>query len=75
MPSTWIMGWRHNVKFCKQTQDHYFTITVESNHINNDPEDNEEISAMALSNLVLELRFLASSIAKLLEKEVVKKPH
>lgn len=62
------------MKFSKKTSDSYFRITVESDLIDDIPDD-EQLPAESVAALILELELLAAELRKLIADEVAAKPN
>jgi hypothetical protein len=54
------------VRLEKRTSDRFFKIIVESDELNDDMDDNEEIPATSVEQLILELELLAAELRKFL---------
>lgn len=63
------------MKFSKHTSDNFFKITVESEALSDDLEDNEAIPSESLQSLILELELLAAELRKLLDEDSLAKPN
>lgn len=60
------------MKFSKTTPDRYFKLSIESDLLSDDEDDNEQIPIDSLSQLILELELITYELKQLLldDKEV-----
>ena len=57
------------MKFTKHTPDRYFKISVESDLLSDDINDNEKIPVESLNQLILELELVAAELRQFLNSE------